>query len=73
MQFLAIYYDVLLCTFHIQGVAEQYDDIVFATGSGGTASGLSIANYLTGSKLKYVIVCDCIVSETSHSITFGLF
>ena len=27
---------------------------MFATGSGGTASGLSIANYLTGSKLKYV-------------------
>ncbi|XP_065898951.1 uncharacterized protein [Dysidea avara] len=43
-----------------QGVAEQYDDIVFATGSGGTASGLSIANYLTGSKLKIhaVAVCD---------------
>ena len=47
--------DMLISNLHSQGVAEQYDDIVFATGSGGTASGLSIANYLTGSKLKYVL------------------
>ncbi|CAH1783589.1 unnamed protein product [Owenia fusiformis] len=43
-----------------QGVADNFDDIVFACGSGGTAAGLCIANYLTGSKLKIhaLIVCD---------------
>lgn len=35
-----------------QGVLDNFDDIVFACGSGGTASGLSIGNYLTGSKLR---------------------
>ena len=35
-----------------QGVLEDYDDLVFACGSGGTAAGLSIANYLTGSKIR---------------------
>lgn len=35
-----------------QGVLHDYDDIVFACGSGGTAGGLAIANYLTGSKLR---------------------
>ena len=36
-----------------QGALNDYDDIVFACGSGGTAGGLAIANYLTGSKLRY--------------------
>ncbi|KAM7432045.1 hypothetical protein ABFA07_017465 [Porites harrisoni] len=31
---------------------EDYDDIVVTVGSGGTASGIAIGNYLTGSKLK---------------------
>ncbi|EDO38385.1 predicted protein [Nematostella vectensis] len=35
-----------------QGVLEEYTDVVMTTGSGGTASGMAIANYLTGSKLK---------------------
>ncbi|XP_045215998.1 uncharacterized protein LOC123566167 [Mercenaria mercenaria] len=35
-----------------QGVQENFDDIVFACGSGGTAGGLAIANFLTGSKLR---------------------
>ncbi|KAL4227590.1 hypothetical protein ACF0H5_013033 [Mactra antiquata] len=35
-----------------QGLHEQFDDIVFACGSGGTAGGLAIANYLTGNKLR---------------------
>ncbi|KAL3846757.1 hypothetical protein ACJMK2_017718 [Sinanodonta woodiana] len=35
-----------------QGVLEDYDDIVFACGSGGTAAGLCLGNYLTGSKLR---------------------
>ena len=33
---------------------DNFDDIVMAVGSGGTATGIAIANYLTGSKLKYV-------------------
>ncbi|KAK3755487.1 hypothetical protein QZH41_009704, partial [Actinostola sp. cb2023] len=35
-----------------QGVLEDYTDIVVTTGSGGTASGLAIGNYLSGSNLK---------------------
>ncbi|CAC5418368.1 dcyD [Mytilus coruscus] len=35
-----------------QGVLEDFDDIVFACGSGGTAAGLSVANYLNQSKLR---------------------
>lgn len=35
-----------------QGLHENFDDIVFACGSGGTAGGLAIANYLTGSKVR---------------------
>lgn len=43
-----------------QGLLEDFDDIVFACGSGGTAEGLCIANYLTGQKLKVhgIIVSD---------------
>ena len=36
----------------IQNVLEDYDDIVVTVGSGGTASGIAVGNYLTGSKLK---------------------
>jgi len=36
-----------------QGVLENFDDIVFACGSGGTATGLAVGNFLTGSKLRY--------------------
>ena len=38
--------------FFIQKVLDNFDDIVVTVGSGGTASGIAIANYLTGSKLK---------------------
>ena len=37
----------------MQGVLENFDDIVMPVGSGGTVCGVAIANYLTGSKLKY--------------------
>ncbi|CAH3172523.1 unnamed protein product, partial [Porites lobata] len=33
-------------------VLEDYDDIVVTVGSGGTASGIAIGNYMTSSKLK---------------------
>ena len=36
----------------IQNVSEDYDDIVVTVGSGGTASGIAIGNYMTSSKLK---------------------
>ena len=36
----------------IQNVLEDYDDIVVTVSSGGTASGIAIGNYLTGSILK---------------------
>ena len=35
-----------------QGVLENFDDIVVATGSGGTICGLAVGNYLTGMKVK---------------------
>ena len=43
-----------------QGVPDDYTDLVFACGSGGTASGLSVANQLTGNRLGVhaVAVCD---------------
>ena len=39
-------------SYFIQNVLEDYDDIVVTVGSGGTASGIAIGNYATGSKLK---------------------
>ncbi|XP_048249910.1 bifunctional D-cysteine desulfhydrase/1-aminocyclopropane-1-carboxylate deaminase, mitochondrial-like [Haliotis rufescens] len=43
-----------------QGALEKFDDLVFTCGSGGTAAGLSIANYLTGNSLRChgFLVCD---------------
>ncbi|XP_074633133.1 uncharacterized protein LOC141891953 isoform X4 [Acropora palmata] len=35
-----------------QNVLENFDDIVVTAGTGGTAAGIAIGNYLTGSKLK---------------------
>lgn len=35
-----------------QNLLEDFDDIVMTVGSGGSAAGISMANYLTGSKLK---------------------
>ena len=31
-----------------QGLADRFDDVVLAVGSGGTACGLAVANYLAG-------------------------
>ncbi|KAK7484755.1 hypothetical protein BaRGS_00024040 [Batillaria attramentaria] len=50
-----------------QGVLESFDDVVFACGSGGTASGLSIGNYLTGSKLKVHAVAVSDDAEYFHN------
>ncbi|XP_071949708.1 uncharacterized protein [Antedon mediterranea] len=44
-----------------QGVIDRFDDIAVAVGSAGTATGLAVANYLTGSRLRihaYVIRLD---------------
>ncbi|CAH3145905.1 unnamed protein product [Pocillopora meandrina] len=43
-----------------QNVLKNFDDIVVTVDSGGSASGIAIGNYLTGSKLKChaVNVCD---------------
>lgn len=43
-----------------QGVLEKFDDIVVTIATGGTATGLAIGNYLTGSKLRI------------HAVTIGL-
>lgn len=51
-----------------QGLFEQFDDIVFACGSGGTAAGLAISNHLTGSHVRChaIIVCDDKAYFTDH-------
>ena len=43
-----------------QGLAERFDDIVLACGSGGTVCGLAVANYLCGSPVRVhgITVCD---------------
>ena len=55
------------CTIHTytQGVLKNYDDIVTAAGTGGTACGLAIGNYLTGTKVRV----HPILSLASHSDT----
>jgi len=40
-----------------QGVLENYTDVVLAVATGGTIAGLSIANFLTGSRLKIHGMC----------------
>ncbi len=42
----------LCSSFLLQGLFDNFDDIVLAAGSAGTAAGLAIANYLTGSKVR---------------------
>ncbi|XP_033760439.1 putative D-cysteine desulfhydrase 1, mitochondrial isoform X2 [Pecten maximus] len=51
-----------------QGLFDQFDDIVFACGSGGTAAGLAISNHLTGSRIRChaIIVCDDKAYFTDH-------
>ena len=51
--FCAIKRELLKILFLIfQNLLEDVDDIVITVGSGGSAAGIAIANYLTGSKLK---------------------
>ena len=42
-----------------QDLYENFEDVVVATGSGGTISGLAVANYLTGSRIRVHAVCVC--------------
>ena len=53
-------YLVMNIVLPVQGVLDRFDDIVLAAGTCGTACALGIANYLTGSKLKYVHLLCCI-------------
>ena len=48
-----------------QGIADKVTDIILANGTGGTMSGLAVANHLAGNskKIRYVIymrspLCD---------------
>ncbi|XP_076435883.1 uncharacterized protein LOC143275567 [Babylonia areolata] len=47
-----------------QGVLEQFDDLVFPCGSGGTSAELAIANHLTGGHLRLHGVA------AAHSVDF---
>ena len=42
--------------FCLKGLHDHFDDIVVTSGTGGTTAGIAIANYLTGSKLRYVCI-----------------
>ncbi|CAF0842759.1 unnamed protein product [Brachionus calyciflorus] len=42
-----------------QNIDEFISDIIVTSGSGGTMSGLAIANYMTGSKFKIHSFCVC--------------
>ena len=44
--------EIIENSFFFQNLLENFDDIVITVGSGGSAAGIAIANYLTGSKLK---------------------
>ena len=42
----------MISVMFMQGATEEFTDIVFACGSGGTAEGLAAANLLSGSKMR---------------------
>ena len=39
----------------LKNLLEDFDDIVMTAASGGSAAGISMANYLTGSKLRWAV------------------
>lgn len=49
-----------------QGLHSNFDDVVVATGSGGTLAGLAIANYLTGKKVRIHGICVSDNAEYFH-------
>ncbi|XP_076435736.1 uncharacterized protein LOC143275473 [Babylonia areolata] len=51
-----------------QGVLEQFDDLVFPCGSGGTAAGLAVGNYLTGGHLRVHGIC--VSEDAAHFYKF---
>ena len=55
----------MFCMF--QNLLENFDDIVITVGSGGSAAGIAIANYLTGSKLKWDFCFNLIWTNTSYA------
>ena len=46
----------LIITIFLQGILQHFDDIVMCAGTAGTCGAVAVANYLTGSKIKYVYV-----------------
>ena len=38
--------------YSLQGVLDDFDDIIVATGSVGTICGLAVSKYLTGASIK---------------------
>lgn len=46
-----------------QGLHEKFDDIIVTVATGGTALGLAVANYLTGSKLRVHAVTIALSKE----------
>ncbi len=55
-----------------QGACEQFSDIVVPVGSGGTASGLAIGNYLAGSPVRVHAVGVCDSPDYFHDHVDGM-
>lgn len=54
-----------------QGALDDIDDVIVTFGSGGTTGGLAIGNYLTGSKVKYVLTTSVNVLVSDCGLTAG--
>ncbi|XP_033116328.1 putative D-cysteine desulfhydrase 1, mitochondrial isoform X2 [Anneissia japonica] len=50
-----------------QGVTDRFDDVILTVGSGGTAAGVAIGNFLTGSHLRVHAFAVCDTAEYFHS------
>ncbi|XP_077987823.1 uncharacterized protein LOC144442367 [Glandiceps talaboti] len=50
-----------------QNILDNFDDVIVTIGSSGTAAGLAIGNYLTGSKLKCHAIAVCDDANYFHS------
>ncbi|XP_033127992.1 putative D-cysteine desulfhydrase 1, mitochondrial [Anneissia japonica] len=51
----------------VQGVTDRFDDVILTVGSGGTAAGVAIGNFLTGSHLRVHAFAVCDTAEYFHS------
>jgi D-cysteine desulfhydrase len=56
-----------------QGATSDFDELVVATGSGGTLAGLAIGNYLAGSPVKVTAYAVCDDAAYFHGCGAGVW